>query len=327
LRQTNLAGVRQYLSTEVRGKTNKEPFKTLIARVATLDAQFQQTEAAFAKLVAEGETLFKNKEYAGARAKGNEALAGFPSVRDRSTATDLVNRAALQLERTEDLATASRALAAGDYATVAKLRAKYPTDAEFGAFANQANQESTALKSYEGNFAGGDYRFINDLESQAAYTAKPPFAGLLRDARAEAKLLTDFQKLQSATNWPELLNQFNTIAATPAAKKPPFTEMKNWADALKKADEDRQVSQLQALDTQLEILLVRFNVLRARVTESAKRESILGAIGNGRASYSAAANALESRYPASWLDQAGWRDGKSRRSLLAELKRSIANWP
>lgn len=327
MRQTNLTGVRQYLSTELRDKTNKEPFKNLIARLDALDAQFQQTEAAFAKLVADGETLFNNKDFTRARAKGNEALAGFPSVRDRSAATDLVNRAAFQLERAEDLTSASRALAAGGYATVAKLQVKYPTDAEFIAIANQANEESKALKSYEGNFAGGDYRFISDLESQTDYNTKPPFADLLRDAKAEAMLFAEFQKLQSATNWLELLNQFNTIAAAPAASKPRFTEMRSWADALKKAEEGRQVSQLQALDTQLEKLLVNFNVLRARVTESAKRESILGAIGNGRATYSAAANALESRYPASWLDQAEWRDGKSRRSLLAELKRSIANWP
>ena len=86
------------------------------------------------------------------------------------------------------------------------------------------------------------------------------------------------------------------------------------------------MAQLQTLDTELEKMLVWFNVVRARVTQTAKQASTLGALGNAKTAYSNRAIALETQYPANWLDQPNWLENKSRRALLAELKRSISNW-
>lgn len=327
LSRTNLAAAREYLaSTELRGKASKEPFKTFAARVTAQEADVRQAEEAYAELIKAGEKLFTEGKFAEARDKGNEASRNYPSLRDRSTADDLVKRASSALTQTDDLKIARNALNSGDYAIVANLRAKYPAVKEFTDIATRAEVERTAWETYRKNFDAGDYSFISELQGKSDYTAKPPFADLLRDAKEEAKLFAEFQSLQSATNWPALLSRFDAIGAVPAAKKAPFAGIRNWADGLKKAEEDRQVSLLQSLDTELEKMLVWFNVLRSRDTQSAKQESSLGAIGNAKSAYSARANALETQYPASWLDQPGWRSGKSRRSLLGQLKNSITRW-
>jgi len=125
----------------------------------------------------------------------------------------------------KDLATAQALFDQGEYDQVLATCARYPNDGRFTTLESSARAERQQLQEAEKRFADGDYAFIETLQGQS-YSAKPPFATVLKQAGAEQQLLAGLLALTNSL--PQLQQR---LSAPPVASitKPPFQELRKWA--------------------------------------------------------------------------------------------------
>ena len=210
----------------------------------------------------------------------------------------------------------------GDYTQALVLCQKYSGLAAFDMLARSINEEQKVLGETGAQFSVGDYSFIKELAGRD-YKTKPPFAELLRKAAAEQKALGELEQLKQTGDGPALQGKLGGLPPAVSAKKP-FEDLRKWAQA--RADEQAEARKQDPvwLDAKLEVLLVRFSILKPtdpRIkTPAARQEKVLDGALNlaGTEYYLNEVNALESEYK-----KGGWLDQGDRKKLLKDLREKI----
>lgn len=150
-----------------------------------------------------------------------------------------------------DLVLATSSIAKGDYEEARKLCQKYPNSKSLSALVAQIQNEQSALTAAEKKFSEGDYSFITELAGHE-YKAKPPFDALQRKGAEEQVELGKLNDLKQAANWQALLKKLPLPTAF--SGKPPFDDLRKWAERERGLEEERNRAAIAKLDTNLETL-------------------------------------------------------------------------
>ena len=217
---------------------------------------------------------------------------------------------------------AEAAFGQGDYARAAELCKKYSGVAAFDALSRGVTGEQEVLTAWQKRLSAADYSFLSELAAQP-YRTKPPFAELQRQGTTEQSALSELEKLKAANSWPAVQAGLAKLAVD-VSRKQPFAELAQWAQTKAGNEEERKAQDPGWLDAELEILLVRFNVLgpndRWLQTPEARKEKSL----DGLLSLDAK-EALLNRVK--WLRaeyaKRGWLMQRDRKKYLDRLESSI----
>jgi hypothetical protein len=176
----------------------------------------------------------------------------------------------------------------GDYARALELCKKYAGVAAFEAVAKSIRAEQAVLAAAQQKLAEGNYSFLNELTGQPA-AAKPQFAALLRQGTTEQTALGELEKLKQANDWRGVQTGLSKQPVE-VVRKRPFAALAQWVDTKAAEDEALKAKSPAWLDAELEILLVRFNILSANdrwlQTPEARKEKLLdGLLSEGGKEY------------------------------------------
>lgn len=174
----------------------------------------------------------------------------------------------------QDLHNARTLLANGDYAKTLALCASQPDEAEFKLLAASARGEQTALELAERRLAAGEYAALLSLKTNG-YSSKPVFASLLAAGAAEQQTLTALEAARQTNGWQVVRDHLGAPEQASLAAKPPFAALRAWSEQQAKAATAAKPLPLEKLDEQLQVLLVRFNLLKPtapNVTSARARE-------------------------------------------------------
>lgn len=237
-------------------------------------------------LLKQAETLkTENKAAAVMDLLAKHQLQKPPFAKVRQWAQTELNRLA---DQNRDLQQAEGFFQRGEYASVLNICTRRVGVVEFDALAKRVAAEQNDLTVATNRFAGGDYGFLTELAVKD-YRTKPPFAALARQGETERTQLADLTRLKQAENWTEVLRQLTALPAAVADKKP-FVEVRSWAEARYKADEELKGKDPGWLDAWLEILLVRFNELsptsaKLKTAPARQETALLGVLGTEGKNY------------------------------------------
>lgn len=224
--------------------------------------------------------------------------------------------------QTRDQQQAEALFQQGNYAPTLALCQKYAGVAAFDSIARKVQAEQEVLAAEQKRFAEGDYTYLNE-SAAGSYRSKPPFAELQRSGASERTMLEELQKLKQANDWRGAQTALAKLPAG-ASRKQPFAEIAQWSQAQAGADEQQKARSPAWLDAQLEVLLVRFNVLKPSdhwlQTEAARKEQVLeGALSlDTRNFYLNRVGWLRNEY-----SQRGWLKQREREKYLDRLESNI----
>lgn len=211
----------------------------------------------------------------------------------------------------------------GEYSSALELCRKYPGIAAFDALSVRINEEQKKLEDMGKKFSAGDYSFISELSGRD-YRTKPPFVELSRKGAAEVKTLGDLEKLRQANNWETLSGELNKLSSETIAKKP-FADLRQWTQGKVRDDEERKKTDPSWLDSEFEVYLVRFNVIKAKdakVAEAKAEKPMDGFLDvPGKEYYLTRVTFLKDQY-----SKSGWLDQNDRRKNLNRLEDNIKNY-
>ncbi|MGH7972279.1 MAG: hypothetical protein ACREIC_26505, partial [Limisphaerales bacterium] len=182
--------------------------------------------------------------------------------------------------------------------------------------------EQTTLANDSLSLSNGDYTFIQSLTS-SSYAGKPSFSNLLAQATTEKAALVTLQQLKQTNGWQQLKQRLADPALAAVLAKAPFADLRTWADAQSTAAASGATPDLQRLDTDLEVLLVQFGVLKATAAEihfdAARQTKPLpsGALDDPQP-YLNRVQQLEQGYK-----NGGWLDQDNRQKYLAKIREAI----
>lgn len=271
-------------------KPNDSAATKLIAEAKRALAEFAQNEQKYETAMREGTAAFAGKNYSVALAQANVALGIKP-----------------------------------DDAAAAKL--KRETEARRREIAAEAERESDFQRAIAGAQAAFDRKEYSSVIAQAN-TALEIKAGdsTATDLKARATVAKDLEEAQAAFEQGQLDKALALTAAHPGNEA--FSSLADKIRERKSQQDDQSgKKRLDELDTQLEILLVRFNILRARdpkIRSQAARDAtpIVGSISAQREEYLQLVNNLEQQ-----LRAGGWLEAEDRDKNLKRLKEGIRYWP
>lgn len=174
----------------------------------------------------------------------------------------------------QDLQDARVLLTNGDYAKTLALCASQPDEAEFKLLAATARGEQAALELAEKRLAAGEYAALLSLKTNG-YSSKSAFASLLAAGAAEQQTLTALEAARQTNGWQVVRDRLAAAELASLAAKPPFAALRAWSEQQAKAATAAKPPPLEKLDEQLQVLLVRFNLLKPtapNVTSARARE-------------------------------------------------------
>jgi hypothetical protein len=240
---------------------------------------------------------------------------------------DILKWATTELERAtvqqRDLQSAEGYFNQGDYPAAAELCKKYPEIAAFTVLATSIGVEQGALADAQKKLAAGNYSFAGELAGRP-YKTKPPVATLLRKADEEQMALGELEKLKQRGDWQALPGELNKLSPEVAGKKP-FDDLRQWAIGKAQDDEDRRKGDPSRLDTEFEVLLVRFNLLKpkdAKMPEAKNEKAMDGFLDvAGKEYYLGRVKVLRSEYA-----KGGWLEQNDRRRNLKKLEETVQNY-
>ncbi len=218
---------------------------------SALKAQAQQGQAALAQAEKDYQSAtnaagaaWGQKNYPETVRQADLALAIKPGDR---TATALKQQAVAE----QDLKTAEAHVEQGRYAEALQLCGAHKGDNRFQKLNDQATTESQQLQTATDAFNQGDYRFVSAMESSAT-AQKPPFAGLLKQARTESDALNSLLPLtNNVANRVQVDQQLSALEVTTRGK-PPFRAIAVW---LERTDPTKALlSDLQRLEDEIDAL-------------------------------------------------------------------------
>ncbi|HEV2209466.1 MAG TPA: hypothetical protein VG167_11860 [Verrucomicrobiae bacterium] len=221
-----------------------------------------------------------------------------------------------------DLASAQAAFSRGDYSTAQALAKDHPGLSQFTNLLAAIAAEQTTLANDSLSLSNGDYTFIQSLTS-SSYAGKPSFSNLLAQATTEKTTLDTLQQLKQTNGWQQLKQRLADPALAGVLAKPPFADLRTWADAQSTAAASGATPDLQRLDTDLEVLLVQFGVLKATAAEihfdAARQTKPLpsGALDDPQP-YLNRVQRLEQGYK-----NGGWLDQDNRQKYLTKIREAI----
>ncbi len=304
--------------------TNK-PGDAVAKGIMTNAQEGLQNQASAAKIQQDYEsatnaagTALRNKQYQEARKQAAAALLIKP---DDAAAKQLKGRADEGLE----LAAAQNLFDQAKYSDALALCKKHPDNDAFASLSNRVNAEQKALDDMNKSFAGGDYAFIKDLQSQP-YGTKAPFAALLTNALEEQKALADLTSLQKATNWTAVQTNMAGFSVE-RLKKAPFDDLVKWVEAQDKAAKLAGKRSVQELDADLEVLLVTFQFLKPTDSKIQSEKGRKAKPLNGPIEYKAQIDYLRQleKLEAGY-EEGDWLSQNDRVKTLKDLKNTIATW-
>ncbi|HEY5910485.1 MAG TPA: hypothetical protein VJA21_07750 [Verrucomicrobiae bacterium] len=283
--------------------------------------------------LSEGQGAFDRKDYTNAMAKADLALTFKPNdpaanklKDDAQQQINLAVAAKEQEKLKEDLQTAREFLDQGNYDEVLKRCTSRPGVAAFDSLKETASLEQSTLKDVISRFNAGDYTFIDSLKGQS-YSAKPPFADLLSKAAEEKQILGELEALKEANKPDEVKTRFAGLTSASFVGKAPFVDLRKWAETPPAAPAvgDTQKQVFQDLESRLEVLMVRFNLLdpmEAMSPRARAEHAIMGSLGpDANASYIAMVQDLRARFKkGGWLTPAREKD-------LNRLEKTISYHP
>jgi hypothetical protein len=166
-------------------------------------------------------------------------------------------------------------------------------------------------------------RFPIHLFADQPVATKPPFAELLRAGMAEKKVLAELESLKQTNNWQAVQTGLSQQPLD-VSRKSPFAALQQWAGVKAAEDEALKAKSPAWLDAELEILLVRFNIVSANdrwlQTAAARQEQRMDGILSleGKEIYLQRVNWLRAEYTKrNWLTQ------RDRNKYLDRLERDI----
>jgi hypothetical protein len=240
--------------------------------------------------------------------------------------TEIQKWATTELERTagqqRDQQAAEGAFNQGDYARALELCKKYAGVVTFDALAKNSGEEQALLADAQKKFGAGNYSFAGELAGRP-YQTKPPFVELLRKAADEQKTLGGLEKLKQSNDWQKLQADLSRLPAAESAKVP-FDELRKWAQVKATEDEALKGKDPAWLDAELEVLLVRFNVLSPKdrwiqSPEARKEKTMDGFLAlDAKEYYLNRIKWLRSEY-----GQRGWLNQRDRKKYLDKLESTV----
>ncbi len=268
-----------------------------------------------------GRTAYSRGQWQETVDKADEALKLKPND---PAAGKLKTDARGKIEEAASLTEARNDFTQGLYGQALAICARYAGVSAFEQLKVQAMEEQRVLQGFQERLDKADYAWTNELAG-LGYGRKDPYQALWKEAVAEAGQLSALEECRRQTNWSELLNR--AAGLSPATRaKPPFARLIEWAQPW--ADQERAGTKLKDLDTRLQILLVRFSVLKPtdkRVTTPEaqrlkpwpprsvpldQRQEILEGL-----------EAIEAGY-----QTGGWINQEGRQAFIEELKDRIPRW-
>lgn len=288
-----------------------------LAKAAELAAK----ERRYQEAMAAGQEAFTQGQWETAKTCAEVALAIKPGD---APAEKLRQDSHARLTEAADLLQARKQFEQGNYANVLSLCGKHASVKGFQDLKAEAQTEQSTLDNAQASFAKADYSFLDEIAGQS-YAKKAPFQTLLKNARAEQQLLAALEALKAQNNWSALLNRTSEISPQTLAK-PPFAKLVEWARPY--AEREQAAGKLKDLDTRLQILLVRFGVLKPsdkRVTspeaQALKPWPPKSIPLDARQDLLKGLEALEAEYRAG-----GWLNQDGRQQYIDELKDRIPTW-
>ncbi len=102
-------------------------------------------------------------------------------------------------------------------------------------------------------------------------------------AAKEQQILAELLALRRATNWSGLLDRWKELGNEVGLRKNSFQSLKTWADEQEAGFAQQIGGYLSELDKNVELWLVRFNLLKSGQAKSpeAQRETAYGEIDDG----------------------------------------------
>lgn len=280
-------------------------------------AALKEAEQKYQTALKAAQDALAKKDYTTAATRADEALRYRPgdaaATRVRTQASELPDR-----ERAQSL------FEAGDYAQAQEVCARHSGAELFRDLTAAVDAEQAALAAANRKLGAGDYTFLSEVKGQK-FAAKAPFANLVAMGEKEQALLNELSGLQSAANgWQTLQARLADASTAAVREKPPFRELRTWAEGKAREHQAQMQQHLQQLDASLVAMLDSFNVavpsgLRPAGT---KKKDILGAIGeDGKKYFRAEADKLENAYKSG-----GWLDQNNRATLIRSLRVAIERW-
>ena len=211
----------------------------------------------------------------------------------------------------------------GKYDEAIRICNEHRGAGDFDALSVGIVSEQKALAESGEKFKNGDYSFVKDLQAQS-YSGKKPFAELLGNAVQEEKILAELKALERTTNWTAVRTQLVALSSE-SLKKPPFADLSKWAENQSKDAKATNKRSLQELDTDLEVLLVSFNVLKPTdpkiQSEKARKATVFSAgamESDAQEYYLRELGKLETEYK-----QGNWLSQNDRAKSIKKLRDTI----
>jgi hypothetical protein len=238
-----------------------------------LDLAAKAEQQQYATAMREGQAAFDRKDYTNAVARADMALG---MKKGDPAATKLK----VEAYQGTILASARTFFDQGEYSKALELCRKHAGSDAFDTLAKGIGIEQNAFDDAMNKFSKGDYSFIEQLKSRS-YGGKKPFADLLPKAAVEKQALDELEALKQANNREDVKKKLAELAAG-FTSKPPFEELRKWAEAQIVDIPDGNKKLLQ-LDTEFEKYLVWFRVLKPtdpkiQTAEARKEKPIIGQI-------------------------------------------------
>jgi len=220
------------------------------------------------------------------------------------------------------LATAQNAYTRGDYSRALALCQEHSGVPEFSGLAASATAEQKSLSDAVLNLSKGDYGFIRVLNDNG-YGSKPAFTNLMAQANRERDIFVSLQSLRKTNGWQAVKERLADPALATVVAKPPFAELRTWADSQPASTIQTPAQALQSLDTKLEVLLVQFGVFKPTAAEiQSERARQTKPFPSGALSepqqYLEEVAKLEDAY-----NKGGWLDQNNRRRNIGKLRDAI----
>jgi tetratricopeptide (TPR) repeat protein len=211
----------------------------------------------------------------------------------------------------------------GEYAKAAEVCRLHASVDSFKTLASSVTAEQKVLDDASVSLAKGDYTFIEVLKAQS-YSRKQSLSNLLAQAVRERASLEALRRLKETNARQELKNKLAEPEIARLLTKPPFAELRTWADTTPLATAETKDQTLLRLDTELEVLLVEFGVLKPTAreihTDKARRTKPFPSGGlNDPQSFLDEVRHLQEEF-----QQGGWLD-QNRRKYIEKLKDAINN--
>jgi tetratricopeptide (TPR) repeat protein len=254
---------------------------------AARQARYQGSMTAATNALTQAEVAFKGGRHDEAVLKYDEALRQCEEAGRLQVGTDwqalrtLLTKGRGEVQRARDLVLATNHYKAGQYQAALDLCAKHGGP-EFAPLQAAVEAERKVFAGVTNDFSQGIYAFLQKPELKE-YQPKPLFKEVFQMAAKEQQILAELLALRRATNWSGLLDRWKELGNEAGLRKNSFQSLKSWADEQEAGFAQQIGGYLSELDKNVELWLVRFNLLKSGQAKSpeAQRETAYGEIDDG----------------------------------------------